>query len=328
MRLCRQWNGCHQISIVEGQGFTVKNNGQWIVPGKDAVFYLEMEPGLAVANADHSGGYSVRVIDGLLELTLKAVRYPARVCLELTDEFASVTYSPNGGGGQEITLLYDLTQHLRPNTAFDLFSREGYTLESWNTEPDGTGTRIGLGSRVTADQTGLILYAQWEKWNDASDFTYTVGYDVTITGFHGSGDAIVIPATIDVKPVAGIGYNAFQNCQAKRLILPDTIVNVAQGAFQNCAFEAVTIFDSIQNISDDSFRDCGDLRTIYINTAEAPYGYSWRKESCYADKIDRLILAAGQNSWFATVDAPCGTTWTEHWRNRRWGENTRLSTWA
>ena len=284
-------NDAIQISIMEADGFTVENNGQWVRPGDDAVFRIATEPGLTVANTDHPGGFSLRMDGDSLELTLKAVEYPARVRLALTENFTTITYSPNGGDGQETTHIYDLTHHARPNTQTDLFAREGYTLASWNTAPDGSGTRVGLGSRVAA---GEALYAQWEKWNAASDFTYTAGYDITITGYHGSGDTVVIPAVIDGKNVAAIGYNAFQDVQARHLILPKTMKQVAKGAFQNCAFESVTLFDSIENISDDSFRHCPALKTVHINAAEAPFGYGWRKESCYADKMELLIAAAGQ----------------------------------
>lgn len=279
-----------QISILEADGFTVENNGQWVRPGEDAVFRIAMDPGLTVADTDHPGGHRVRMDGSILELTLKNAQYPARIRLELTENFTTITYVPNGGDGQETTLIYDLTNHARPNTQIDLFTRDGYTLESWNTAPDGSGVRIGLGSR-TAEGT---LYAQWVKWNDPSDFTYTTGVDITITGYHGSADTIVIPAVIDGKNVAAIGYHAFQNCDAKRLILPGTMKQVARGAFQACTFESVTIFDSIENISDDSFRDCPNLKTVHINAAEPPFGYSWRKESCYADKIELLMASAGQ----------------------------------
>ncbi|MBQ8237711.1 MAG: leucine-rich repeat protein [Oscillospiraceae bacterium] len=284
-------NDAVQISILEADGFTVENNGQWVRPGEDAVFRLAMEPGLTVAGTDHPGGHSLRMDGGILELTLKAATYPARIRLQLTDRFTTVTYSPNGGDGQETTLVYDLTHHARPNTEIDLFSREGHTLESWNTAPDGSGIRVGLGSRVAGGET---LYAQWEKWSDISDFTYTAGVDITITGYHGAGDTIVIPALIDGKNVAAIGYDAFQNVRAKGLILPVTMKHVAQGAFRNCAFESVTLFDSIENISDDSFRNCPNLKTVQINAAQPPFGYGWRKESCYADKIELLVAAAGQ----------------------------------
>lgn len=54
------------------------------------------------------------------------------------------------------------------------------------------------------------------------------------------------------------------------------------------------MFDNIESIPDDAFIECGDLQTLYINAIEAPYGYLFRRESVYADKIDMLILAQGK----------------------------------
>ena len=47
-------------------------------------------------------------------------------------------------------------------------------------------------------------------------------------------------------------------------------------------------------MSNGSFENCPNLKTLRINAVEAPFGYAWRKESCCADKVDRLILAQGQ----------------------------------
>lgn len=285
-----------QVAIVEGNGFTVENNGQWITPGSDAVFYLDIEPGFALGGTDYSGSSHSRIVDGRTELTISHVRYPARIRLNLTENFALITYDPNGGRGELTTVSYDCSLHTRPNTSNgrDLFTREGYTLTGWNTEPDDSGDSVGLGSRVTADSEGITLYAQWAKWNPDSDFTYTDGVYLTITGYHGNAETIVIPETIAGKTVGGIAYNALRDCSARELILPPTMVRVAEGAFQNCAFESVTLFDSIEGISNASFKDCKDLCTIHINAFEDPYGYLYRKESIYADKVDLLIRACGQ----------------------------------
>lgn len=285
-----------QVSILEGDGFSVENNGQWITPGSDAVFYLNLEPGLALGSTDFEGAESRRIIDGRTELTLRQVCYPTRIRLSLTENFAPITYDPNGGDGKTVTITYDRSLHSRPNTSNGraLFTREGCTLTGWNTKPDGSGARVGLGSRVTAGREGITLYAQWEKWNPDSDFSYTDGVYLTITSYHGDGEKIVIPETIGGKTVGGIAYNAFRNCGEKELILPPTMVRVAEGAFQNCDFESVTMFDSMEGISNASFRDCQNLHTIHINAFEPPYGYRYRKESVYADKVDLLIQSAGR----------------------------------
>ncbi|MBR2048774.1 MAG: leucine-rich repeat protein [Oscillospiraceae bacterium] len=284
-----------QVSILEGEGFTLEQNGLWAAPGSDVVFRLKLEPGLALAGTDYSGTVQTRVTGDWTELKLCRVRYPSRIRIRLTEDFARITYDPNGGQGELTTIVYDRSLHRRPNTenGQNLFSREGYTLTGWNTCADGSGERIGLGSRVTAGPEGKNLYAQWEKWNPETDFTFTEGYYLTITGYHGNSDPIVIPETIGGRTVGAIAHNAFRDCGASHLILPPSILQVAEGAFQNCAFESVTIFDSIEGISNSSFRNCEKLRTVRINAFEAPYGYRYRKESVYADKVDLLIQAAG-----------------------------------
>ena len=285
------------VNIREADGFTVENNGQIVLPGEDAVFYLQINDGLALAGTAYDGDYHAVLENGKIKLTLKNVQYPAHVDLRLTDSYATVTYEPNGATGEAVTQIYDTTYHYRPNTATGegFFSREGYTLVSWNTGSDGMGKRIGLGSRVDVPETGLTLYAQWEKWSDVQHFTWTEREDdVIITGYRGTDDTIVIPAVIGDKAVTGIATGAFQNCGGSCVVLPNIMKTVEDGAFQNCNLETLVLFDNIETISDAAFTDCNQLKTLYINAIEKPFGFDYRKESVYADKVDLLIQAQGQ----------------------------------
>ena len=94
--------------------------------------------------------------------------------------------------------------------------------------------------------------------------------------------------------MTSVEAGAFDGCAAAQVVLPPTLLDVAPGAFQNCALETVTLFDGIRSVADGSFQNCPALRTLRINAMEAPFGYAWRKESCYADKMDLLILTQGQ----------------------------------
>lgn len=282
------------VNLRESEGFTVLNNGQRIQPGEDAVFRLRMEEGIAVVAADYDGGYYTYVENGETILTLEAVPYSTHVSLELSDSYVYVSYDANGGTGPAVTVAWDTTLSPRPNTlnADNRFVREGHTLESWNTVPDGTGDRIGLGSRVAVPGGEITLYAQWAKWTEASDFEWTESESgVTITGYHGSGERLVIPGKLDGKPVTGIAAGAFQNGTMTELILPSTMAAVEDGAFQNCELEILTLFDNIETIGDAAFADCTNLRTLRINAMEKPYGVKYRRESCYADKVELLIQA-------------------------------------
>ena len=285
------------VRILESKGFTVENNSQYIRPGEDVVFLLKLDSGYSLTDTDYDGVCHTAVKGRQIELTLENVQRPTNVSLRLASRYAAITYEPNGGTGEAATVTYDTYNHPRPNTSngANLFVREDCTLVSWNTRPDGTGERVGLGSRVSVAIEGLTLYAQWAEWSAAADFTYRTDEEtVTITGYHGSGSTVVIPSVIDGREVTAIASGAFRGGAMTELILPATMRTVEDGAFQNCALKTVTLFDNIESIGDAGFDGCGQLRTLRINAVELPYGANWRKESCYADKVDLLIQSRGQ----------------------------------
>lgn len=286
-----------QVTLMAGDGYAAEKSGVWVEPGDDAVFTLAMEDGRALDTVDYDGLYDHRIVDGKVLLTLKNVQFPARVHVQTTTRYGTLTYEPNGASGAAITKTYSLRYHSRPNTenGRDLFHRDGYTLVGWNTEADGSGIRVGLGSRVTV-QSDLTLYAQWMPWSAAEDFQYTVtGFgSVTIERYLGNDETVVIPERIEGRPVTAVAPKAFAEKDLRHVVLPNTMKQVAPDAFLNTTLETVTLFDNIETISDDSFPGCGSLRTLYINAYEPPCGYEFRKESVYADKVDNLILAQGK----------------------------------
>lgn len=286
-----------KISLVETDGCTVENNGQIVQPGEDVVFLVAMEPGVSLASTDYAGPYNAVLKDGKLELTLENVQYPSRVKLNLTSRYSTITYMPNGGMGKEIVKTHDRTNHRRPNTEIgtNVFSRDGHTLIGWNTQPDGSGERVGLGSRVSAG-IKMTLYAQWMPWNEESEFAYSITEQdsITINGYLGSAETVVIPERIDGFEVTAVAAGAFENSTVKHIVFPITMDRVEAESFLNSDLESVILFDNIQEISDGCFEGCDNLKTLYINAIEAPWGYDYRKESVYADKVDLLIESQGE----------------------------------
>ena len=290
------------VFLEETHGCTVENNGQRVPVGADAVFTLQLDRGWSLSETDYPGQFDISVSGRTATLTLLEVQYPARVRLHLASRYCTVTYLANGGqsvkgGSLQESKTYDLTYHLRPNTAqgTDLFVREGYTLTSWNTRSDGSGDAVGLGSRVSVPDGAVSLYAQWAQWSGTADFTWERTEEgAAITGYHGADDVVVIPELLGGRPVTAVAEGAFAGCAAEEVIFPPSMRDIAPGAFQDCAIQTITLFDNIRFIGDGSFENCPNLKTLHLNAAEAPFGYSWRKESCYADKVDRLILSQGQ----------------------------------
>ena len=283
-----------QVSVVEVDGVTAEENGLWIEPGETAVFRLATEDSYRVTGADYSGEYRLTQEEGGALLELYDVRYPTRVELTVSGGVRTVTYEPNGADGTPQSIACSVENHLRPNTATNIFSRDGYTLTGWNTRPDGTGVHIGLGSRATVPPAGLTLYAEWAPWTEEALFTARrIEGGLAVTGYTGAEGRVVVPETIAGETVIAIAAGAFQKCGAGEIVLPRTLQTIEADAFQNCAMEELTFFDSIESVSDASFSGCASLATLHINAAEDPYGYRYRRESVYADKADLLIEAAG-----------------------------------
>jgi len=279
--------------IVETPWATVENNGVAVLPGEDAVFHITATEGFSLTGTDYSGNTQITQDGTQIVLTLKEISYPVRVNLNLSSDNFVLRYEPNGGMGEAFTVIQEKKYHLRPNTANANvpFTRDGYTLTGWNTQPDGSGTSAGLGSRITVGEDGIVLYAQWMPWTDAGCFTWEIqDGGAVITGCSYSGEVLVIPGALDGFPATRLAKGAFSGCNAEMVVLPQSLQTAEAGCFEESNIRELYLFDSIEEISDACFSG-ESLQTLHINAVEPPAGAAVYKESCYADKLDLLILS-------------------------------------
>ena len=285
-----------RVFIEEEPAFSVRDNGRFVTPGEDAVFLIDMLQDSVPFGSDYDGEYSLTEEDGHYCLVLKNVCYPVRVRLSLTDHYYSIMYRLNGAEGENLETRYPADTNTRVNLwpAIGL-TRDGFTLAGWNTEPDGSGLRTGLGSRLEVPVEGLELYAQWEPWAPENDFLWEEQDGAArITGYRGTYRKLVVPGELGGLPVTAVAEGAFANCGAEEIILPAELRTIEDGAFRNASLSELTLFDSLTEFSDASFEGCGDLRTLHVNAGTDPYGVHYRRESVFADKVDLLIRARGQ----------------------------------
>lgn len=73
----------------------------------------------------------------------------------------TINYDVNGGEGEiaPTSQTHGLSTKLHNGTGVKM---PHYTLVSWNTEPDGSGTTYKLGQNLTMPEEGMTLYAQWK----------------------------------------------------------------------------------------------------------------------------------------------------------------------
>ena len=284
------------LVLEEGEGYTARSYTARTGVGEDAVFHLQAADGYEIVGTDYERCTLEEEGDGGVVLTLHNVRYSTAIAVETRQTGTPVLYHANGGarldGGdpEEPVAVLTPDTHLRWNTdtGISLFQRAGHTLTGWNTAPDGSGTAVGLGSRVDPAE-GLTLYAQWSAWTPADRFTWEVAGDgAAITGYRGGEDTITVPAELDGLPVRQIRAGAFSGADCRTVILPDTLWEVEDGAFQDCALTTLYLSDNIRTISDYAFQGCGNLATLHLNAVEEPV-YSGSYYSTFADKYDRLL---------------------------------------
>lgn len=233
-----------------------------------------------------------------------------------------IQYDANGGTvvGYDSTVYYDVVStavYSCPNTLAeqDIFTREGYVLLEYNTKADGTGTAIPCGGKFAPEGESTTLYCIWAKYSDPDDFTYVDnGKGLTITGYSGDDDMLVIPERVGTQTVTRIASRAVQNGSFTTLVIPKSVEVIESAAFVDCSkMETLYLFDSIGQISDDIFSDrsgwkylrLGAVRDpVFSNHEDATFALKWEK--LLQDSLtetDNLVVCSGSSSYYG-LDTP------------------------
>lgn len=202
---------------------------------------------------------------------------------------------------------YTLTEGATFQLKADGFSANATNKElTWTTsDPDvatvdenGLVTAVGAGTAViTATSVGKNE-GQAAPASDSCTFTvegvedvyeYKVnGNAVTITGYNGAGGEVVIPATIDGKPVTELGtysfwlddnitsvvipegvttigkqaFNGDDNLAS--VTLPSTLRTIGERAFYSTAIQDIVIPEGVTSIAKEAFKDCDQLADVTL----------------------------------------------------------------
>lgn len=123
------------------------------------------------------------------------------------------------------------------------------------------------------------------------------GESVTITRYTGNAESVVIPATIEGKPVTAIGSVAFQGCDMTGIEIPagvtiieawafrlcknlssvtfaegSKLTTIGENAFQYCNMTSIEIPAGVTTIEAWAFMGCGSLTSIEIPASVTTIG--------------------------------------------------------
>jgi len=102
--------------------------------------------------------------------------------------------------------------------------------------------------------------------NPASDFNYSINNgEVTITGYIGTSEDVVIPSTIEGLPVTRIGYRAFgySYWYPRNYFLPDSVIVIEREAFNSSNIISILLSKNLKEIGESAFSS-SNLREINL----------------------------------------------------------------
>lgn len=187
--------------------------------------------------------------------------------------------------------------YLCPNVqiADGMLSRDGYTLLGYTTDRDRKGKLLTPGANVIIPDIGSVnLWPVWAAWTPAEQFAYIeMDGRITITGWEGETDRLVIPETIDGKPVKKLAAGAISG-NFTTLVLPTKLDEIDNGAIINCPkFTTLFFYDNVRKITDGAFADCPEFQTLHVCAAHQPC-YPNSRSGTYSKKFERLLTAKGK----------------------------------
>ncbi len=220
----------------------------------------------------------------------------------VSEDSTTLIYHAGGGTfadttGDVLALETADSYYLCPNVhiADDFLTRPGYTLLGYTTDEAGQGTLLTPGANVVMPESRTVhLWPVWAEWTPDAHFTYTDnGETISITGYTGSDETLVIPAEINGRPVTRLEKNAISGGFTTLVLHPD-IQRIAAGAIYACPnFTRLFFYDTITYVADVSFRDCPSFSTLHLCAAQPPR-YTYHRHGTYARKFERLLTAEGK----------------------------------
>lgn len=132
---------------------------------------------------------------------------------------------------------------------------------------------------------------------------------VIILKYLGKDPNVVIPASIEGLPVAGVGENAFCDCNILVSVrIPETVTEIGNWAFSGCtSLTSISLPKDVSDIGDHAFYNCTALNFIILPLSVTTIS-DWVFRSC--DNLKAIFCEAESLSFDWSYN------WATNWNGR------------
>ncbi len=139
------------------------------------------------------------------------------------------------------------------------------------------------------------------------DFKYIIYKDyVLIDSYLGTDRKVVIPATLDDKPVIGINKHAFLSRHfITEVVISEGIKSLGTSSFTDCThLEKITFPKSLREIAPKAFYQCERLKEADV---PSKVGYLGESAFAYCYELEKVVLRNENIVFGKNVFTNCGT---------------------
>ncbi|MBQ9070127.1 MAG: leucine-rich repeat protein [Clostridia bacterium] len=194
---------------------------------------------------------------------------PSNLCLccEFCDEYLRVSEVESVYIGDTIRFIGDVVT--KEDISITLYYENGTVLNCTNFTLNDTtlqyrtnSVQIICGDDYWYDYVQVYAYPVGSSFTEEGFVYVEENATISIIGYRGTNTNVIVPETINSKPVTVIDEDAFYGSNIENIVLPESLVRIGSYAFANTKLTTIMIPKNVTTIGGCVFSNCNELTSI------------------------------------------------------------------
>ncbi len=201
------------------------------------------------------------------------------LCCEFCDEYLSVSDTKVEYVGSPIRFVGDVVS--KEDISVTLCYSGGveisyteFTLENTTLSSRETLVKIVFGDRYS-QYIQVSAYPVGSAVTDDGFVYVEENGAISIVGYRGTNTNVIVPESIDSKPVTVIDEDAFYFSNIENIVLPESLVRIGSYAFANTKLTTIIIPKNVTIIGGLAFLSCNELTSVIFEDTIGWHSYRY-----------------------------------------------------